>query len=140
MNVQRWYFSDMKKAISTLAVLFGVGLMAGCDIMNLDLGNGYAYNYDYPWAIWKKETPSSGPIILTPQDSIHDEYVVVNIYWDKSTILAVCCENKYSIDSTCWSLDKNTGIVKEITAEEFNATVSHNNMDHDYLLSRYESQ
>lgn len=109
-----------------------------CDFMNLDLGDGYAYNYDYPWTIWKKETPSSGPIILPPQDSIHSEYVVVNVYWNKSTILAVCCENKNSIDSTCWSLDKKTGTISEITADEFNATVSHNKMKRDCILSRYK--
>ena len=120
--------------------MLAVASMTACDFMNLDLGDGYAYNYDYPWAIWKKETPSSGPIILPPQDSIHDRYVVVNVYWDKSTILAVCCENKYSIDSTCWSLNKKTGIVKEITADEFNTTVSQNKMKRDYLLSRYKQQ
>ena len=71
----------------------------------------------------------------------HDrEYIVVNVYWDKSTILAICCENKNSIDSTCWSLDKRTGIVKEITADEFNATISKKKMKRDYILSRYEKK
>ena len=130
----------MKKILMLCVAMVVLAAVTACDFMNLNLGDGYAYGYDYPWAIWKKETPSSGPIILPPQDSIHSEYVVVNVYWDKSTILAICCENKNSIDSTCWSLDKRTGIVKEITADEFNATISKKKMKRDYILSRYEKK
>lgn len=128
----------MKKVFLLGAMVCALGAMVSCDFNNIDLGDGYALTCDYPHAIWFKRTPSSGPIVLPLQDSVHCDNVVVNVYWDNSTIYAVCCEDKYSADSTCWRVDKETKTVSEITLDEFNATVSSHKMKHNHLLSRYK--
>ena len=82
--------------------------VACVEIGTTDLGDGYYYTWDYPLAVCKRvpHHPSTGVYVLPPHDGIHDDYIAVNIYWDDEVVLAVCCENYHSTDSTCYLLLK----------------------------------
>ena len=121
----------------------GALLAVACvEIGTTDLGDGYYYTWDYPLAVCKRvpHHPSTGVYVLPPHDGIHDDYIAVNVYWDDEVVLAVCCENYHSTDSTCYLLNKTTGAVTEIVSEEFNARASAKGMKHESVSQRYSWQ
>ena len=135
----------MKKAFFLGMVLCAFGMFTSCSD-ELPLGDGYVFIQDYPYCVGKK-TASVGvfDIILPPTEHWHDSEppgcadIAVNVYWDDTTVLAVCCYcDVMAKDTTCWKLNKKTGHVQEITPENFLYKTNQGEMHHTYVLRRYK--
>ncbi|MBO4599247.1 MAG: hypothetical protein J5641_00755 [Bacteroidales bacterium] len=121
-------------------LLLGTVLAVACVKVGVtDLGDDYYYTWDYPLAVCKRvpQHPSTGVYVLPPHDGTHDDFIVVNVYWDDKVVLAVCCETYHSPDSTCWMLDKASGLVTELSSEEFDTKTSGKDMKHEMVSQRY---
>ena len=131
----------MKKAFFLGVVICAIGFFTACDERHL--GDGYYFIQDYPSCIGKKVAAGSYSIVLPP--SSREDDIAVNVYWDDTTILAVCCyECCYQYvntqDTTCWKLNKKLGTVEEITPEDFLHRISQGKMQHSYILRRYQNK
>jgi len=127
-----------------LHILLGaiVVALASCD--GIPLGDGYVFTGDYPYCVGKCFGFGGCEVVLPPPRSWTDSVttacadVVVRVYWDDTTVLAVSCYcDVLAEDTTCWKLDKETGTVTEITPEELHRRVSNGKMRTDYICERY---
>lgn len=127
-----------------LHILLGaiVVVLASCD--GIPLGDGYVFTGDYPYCVGKRFGFGGCEVVLPPPGSWTDSVttacadVVVRVYWDDTTVLAVSCYcDVLAEDTTCWKLDKETGTVTEITPEELHRRVSNGKMRTDYICERY---
>lgn len=131
----------MKRAFFLGMVICAIGFLTACD--ECHLGDGYYFIQDYPSCVGKKVAAGSYSIVLPPSSRPDD--IAVNVYWDDSTILAVCCyECCYQYvnthDTTCWKLNKKQGTVEEITPEDFLHRTEQEKMQHSYILQRYQNK
>ena len=132
----------MKKAFFLGMVICAIGMFTACD--EQPLGDGYYFIQDYPYCVGKKLTAGSYSIVLPPTEHWHDSDpgcadIAVNVYWDDTTVLAVCCYCEVMAkDTTCWKLNKKTGDVQEITPDDFQYRTNKGKMRHSYVLQRYK--
>jgi hypothetical protein len=130
----------MKKAFFFGMMICAIGMFTACDEQSL--GDGYYFIQDYPSCVGKKVAAGSYSIVLPPSSQQDD--IAVNVFWDDTTVLAVCCYNccyqynLYTKDTTCWKLNKKTGLVEEITPDDFQYRTNQGKMRHSYVLRRYK--
>lgn len=87
----------------------------------IDLGGGYCYVQDYPQCVCKypESRRKAMKIVIPPQSEkmVKQNIIVVRVQYNDSIIVATCSSDYCASDSTCYELDKTTGMVNQI---EFN--------------------
>ena len=130
----------MKNTFLLGAAICVLGLLTACDAT--PLGKGYVYFSEYPNCnVCKKIAWLGGEydVVLPPAEQWKDKGdLAVNVFWDDTTVLAVGCKELMANDTICWKLNKKTGIVQEITPEDFYHRTHQGKMRHSYVLRRYK--
>ena len=129
----------MKKVFFLGLVICAIGLFTACNEQSL--GDGYYFIQDYPYCVGKKVAAGSYSLVLPP--SSREDEIAVNVFWDDTTVLAVCCyecchQNLNTKDTTCWKLNKKTGLVEEITPDDFHYRTHQGKMHNTYIPRRYK--
>jgi hypothetical protein len=129
----------MKKAFFLGVVICAIGMFTACDEQSL--GDGYYFIQDYPYGVGKKVATGYYSIVIPPSSQQDD--LAVNVFWDDTTVLAVCCydccyQNLNTKDTTCWKLNKKTGLVEEITPDDFHYRTHQGKMHNTYIPHRYK--
>ncbi len=127
----------MKKAFFLGVVICAIGMLTACEE---SLGDGYYFLRDTS-CVGKKVAAHYYSIVVPPSSRPND--IAVNVYWDDTTVLAVCCNGYYQLntqDTTCWKLNKKLGTVEEITPVDFLHRTNQGKMHHSYILQRYQNK
>ena len=135
----------LKRQVALALLVVMAVVLSACE--GTPLGDGYYYTNDYPYGVCKRISSGVGEVVIPPSHAWTDTSwtpvcadIVVRVYWDDTTILAVSCygDDVSAEDTTCWKLNKKSGEVVEITPDEMHRRTSQGKMRTDYIIDRYK--